>query len=78
MQRLPLLLNLGCPILVGVSRKALHRQADPASPSAGGSAMPGSLAGALYARARVRASILRVHDVAGTVQALRVWGALMT
>ena len=37
--------------------------------------LPGSLAAALFAVAR-GAHILRVHDVAETVQALRLWGAL--
>ncbi len=37
--------------------------------------LPGSLAAALFAIAR-GAAILRVHDVAETIQALRVWQAL--
>jgi dihydropteroate synthase len=36
---------------------------------------PGSLSAALFAVSR-GASILRVHDVAETVQALRLWQAL--
>ncbi|MDA8049576.1 MAG: dihydropteroate synthase [Rhodospirillales bacterium] len=73
LSRLPLLLNLGCPLVVGVSRKRflglLGDEADPRR------RLAGSLAAALYALAR-GASMLRVHDVAETVQALRVWQAL--
>ena len=65
--------DLGCPILVGVSRKsfigALADEPDAAR------RLPGSLAAALFAIAR-GAAILRVHDVAETVQALRIWQAL--
>ncbi|HEX6957600.1 MAG TPA: dihydropteroate synthase [Ferrovibrio sp.] len=61
---------LGCPLLVGVSRKsmigALTGEADPAR------RLAGSIAAALYA-VEQGAQILRVHDVAETVQALRVW-----
>lgn len=71
--RLPLLLNLGCPVLVGLSRKRFVRSLVGAEePRATG---PGSLAGALHALWH-GASIVRVHDVAETVQAVRVWGAL--
>uniref|UniRef100_UPI0035CB2C50 dihydropteroate synthase n=1 Tax=uncultured Sphingomonas sp. TaxID=158754 RepID=UPI0035CB2C50 len=65
--------GLGCPILLGVSRKrmigALSNEA-PATDRLGGSialAMAGIAAGA---------QILRVHDVAETVQAVRVWRGL--
>ena len=72
--KLPLLLNLGYPLLVGVSRKAFIGQI-------GGESRPdrrdwGSLAAGLHALAH-GASILRVHDVKGTVQAVRVWDALI-
>jgi dihydropteroate synthase len=70
--RLPLLAGLGCPILVGASRKGfvghLSGVAEPAR------RLAGSLAVALAAAGR-GAAILRVHDVAETVQALRVWEA---
>lgn len=71
---LPLLLNLGCPILVGLSRKRFLSRlvASELPPKERG---PGSLAGALFALQR-GASILRVHDVAETVQAMRVWEGL--
>ena len=71
--RLPLLLNLGCRILVGVSRKgligALSGEPDPSA------RLPGSLAAGLFA-VRQGAAILRAHDVEGTVAALRTWEAL--
>jgi dihydropteroate synthase len=65
--------GLGCPLLVGASRKrtigALHNEA-PADRRLGG-----SLALALKA-AEQGAHIVRVHDVYETVQALRVWRGL--
>lgn len=71
--RLPLFLSLGCRILVGVSRKAfIGRLSGVAAPRARD---PGSLAAALYSLTR-GGSIVRVHDVPGTVQAVRVWRAL--
>ncbi len=70
---LPRLLALNCPILAGVSRKGfiggLSGVADPAE------RMAGSVAAGLFALSR-GARILRVHDVAATVQAMRVWQAL--
>jgi dihydropteroate synthase len=70
LDRLPLLAGLGCPILVGASRKAsLGRLGGVAE---AGKRLAPSLAAALAATAR-GAAILRVHDVAETVQALRVW-----
>jgi dihydropteroate synthase len=70
---LPELARFGCPLLVGVSRKAfigrLGQEPEPAR------RMPGSLAAALFAHQQ-GADILRVHDVSETRQALRVWSAL--
>lgn len=67
------LTRLGFPVLAGLSRKgfvgAMARAANPAS------RMPGSIAAALFALER-GATILRVHDVAETVQAVRVWQTL--
>ena len=61
---------LGHPILIGVSRKkflgVISGEPDPARRDAE------SLAAALFA-VGLGAHILRVHDVAGTVRALRVW-----
>ena len=71
--RLPILLNLGLPIMVGVSRKSfigkLSGEPNPMK------RLSGSLAAGLFAVAR-GASILRVHDVAETAQALRILAAL--
>ena len=70
---LALLHGLGCPVLLGASRKriigALSNEA-PADQRLGGSvalAMAGVERGA---------QIVRVHDVAETVQAIRVWRGL--
>jgi dihydropteroate synthase len=72
-RRLPLLLNLGCPVLVGASRKSFISGVVDTVPPKGRT--PGSLAAGLFALSR-GASILRVHDVADTVQAVRIWQAL--
>lgn len=73
MNGLALFHSLGCPIVLGASRKrtigALSNEA-PADQRLGG-----SLALALKALEQ-GAQILRVHDVAETVQALRVWRGL--
>ncbi len=75
LRRLPALLGFGCRLLVGVSRKRfLDEGAATLEPKA---RLPGSLAAGLYALSR-GASILRVHDVAETVQAVRVWQALVS
>ena len=70
LRRLDALGALGYPLLVGVSRKsfigAIAREPDALR------RLPGSLAAALWA-AQHGAKILRVHDVAETVQALAVW-----
>ena len=65
---------LGAPVLVGVSRKGFIGRYG-AAPEAK-ARLPGSLAAALFALSR-GARILRVHDVAETVQAVRVWQALV-
>jgi dihydropteroate synthase len=73
MNGLALLHSLGCPLLVGASRKrtigALSGEA-PVERRLGG-----SIAFALKA-VEQGANILRVHDVFETVQALRVWRGL--
>jgi dihydropteroate synthase len=70
---LALMHDLGAPILLGASRKrfigTLSGVREP------GARLAGSLAVALHAAAQ-GAQILRVHDVAETVQALAVWRAL--
>ncbi len=67
--------GLGCPILIGVSRKrfiaALSKGEAPKD------RVPGSIATALHALGQ-GAQILRVHDVAATVQAVAVWQALQS
>ena len=73
MNGLALLHSLGCPVVVGASRKrtigALSNEA-PADKRLGG-----SIAFALKA-AEQGAQIVRVHDVCETVQALRIWRGL--
>ncbi|HWT12509.1 MAG TPA: dihydropteroate synthase [Allosphingosinicella sp.] len=73
MNGLALLHGLGCPLMVGASRKrtigALSNEA-PADRRLGG-----SLALALKAAGQ-GAQLIRVHDVPETVQALRVWRGL--
>ncbi len=61
---------LGLPILAGLSRKSFVGAASGVREA--GRRQPGSLAAALAA-ASAGAHILRVHDVAETVQALKVW-----
>ncbi len=63
----------GLPILVGVSRKSFVGRAGQESDAT--KRLPGSIAAALFAAGQ-GASILRVHDVAETRQALRVWQTL--
>jgi dihydropteroate synthase len=71
-EALPILAQIGCPIMLGASRKRFigtlsgveHAEAR----------LAGSLAVALAGAAR-GAAILRVHDVAETIQALAVWQA---
>jgi dihydropteroate synthase len=59
------------PLLVGLSRKSML---GAATGKPVGDRLPASLAGALACVSR-GASIVRVHDVAATVDALRVWQA---
>ncbi len=71
--RMPLFTNLGYRIVLGVSRKSLiGRIGQEPVPLR---RLPGSLAAGLYGLAG-GASFLRTHDVAETVQALRLWQAL--
>ncbi len=73
LRRLSGLQNLGYPMLVGVSRKSfIGAIADEPDP---GRRLGGSLAAGLFAVLR-GASILRVHDVRETVQALKLWQSL--
>ena len=73
LQNLSLFHGLGCPILLGVSRKAFIGRIG-GEPQAARRA-PGSIAVGLAALAQ-GVQILRVHDVPETVQALRLWQAV--
>jgi dihydropteroate synthase len=64
---------LGVAVLVGLSRKGFIGRLSRGEPPKARDA--GSIAGALAA-AEGGADILRVHDVAGTAQALAVWRAI--
>ncbi|HTI32003.1 MAG TPA: dihydropteroate synthase [Sphingomonas sp.] len=65
--------GLGCPLLIGASRKRfIGALADEVPASA---RLPGSLTVALKA-AEQGAQLIRVHDVPETVQALKVWRGL--
>jgi dihydropteroate synthase len=66
--------GLGCPILVGTSRKRFIGTIGQAEPK---DRAPGSIATALGGVAQ-GVQITRVHDVAETRQALRLWQALNT
>ncbi len=65
--------GIGCPILLGISRKGLAGEEDRERPPK--ERLPGSLAAALAALDQ-GVHILRVHDVAETRQALAVWDRL--
>ena len=73
LQRLPILLGLGCQVVVGASRKRFIGQLSGAGDAK--QRMAGSIAAGLYALSQ-GATILRVHDVAATVQAVRTWQRL--
>jgi dihydropteroate synthase len=62
--------ELGCPVLVGASRKSFIGHLANVSETA--DRLPGSLAAALWAVSQ-GVHILRVHDVAETRQALEIW-----
>ncbi|OWK27793.1 dihydropteroate synthase [Sphingomonas mucosissima] len=65
--------GLGCPIMLGASRKRLIGALSNEAPV--GERLGGSVALALKG-AEAGAQLLRVHDVVETVQALRVWRGL--
>ena len=73
--RLDEIAQLGFPILLGVSRKRFIAALDPVGGAALDGRLPGSLAAALAGIGK-GASVLRVHDVGETVQALSVWNAI--
>jgi dihydropteroate synthase len=70
--RLDELRSFGLPILVGASRKRFIASVGPAEPE---ERLGGSIAAHLVA-ARRGADIIRTHDVAETVQALRIMAAI--
>jgi dihydropteroate synthase len=70
--RLGAFTHFGLPLLVGASRKRFINSVTPAAPD---ERLGGSIASHLAA-ARNGARIVRVHDVAETVQALRVAAAI--
>ncbi len=63
---------LGFPLLMGASRKSFIGRIDGSNAD---DRLGGSIAAALWS-AQAGADILRVHDVAETVQAVRVWEAM--
>ena len=73
LRRLPLLANLGCPILLGASRKRFVGKFSGVEIAK--ERVAGSVAAALAGIAR-GARVVRVHDVAGTMQAVRLMQAL--
>lgn len=72
-QRLDEIKAMGFPLLMGASRKSFIGRIDGSSAD---DRIGGSLAAALWS-AQAGADMLRVHDVAETVQALRVWEAIV-
>lgn len=73
LRSLDLIADLRRPILVGVSRKRFIGELSGGAPA--DQRLGGTIAAGLAAVAR-GAQILRVHDVAAHVQALRVWHAI--
>lgn len=72
LRRLPEIVELGYPVLTGLSRKSTIGELTGRD---AGDRLGGSIASALAAVAR-GASIVRVHDVRQTVDALKVWNAV--
>jgi dihydropteroate synthase len=73
LRSLPLYHGLGCPILLGVSRKELGSQSERGLPPK--ERLPVSLAAAMHALDR-GIQILRVHDVAETRRVIGLWQRL--
>jgi dihydropteroate synthase len=73
MNGLALFHSLGCPLVVGASRKRTIGALSNEAPA--GRRLGGSIAFALKA-VEQGAQIVRVHDVPETVQALRIWRGL--
>ena len=64
----------GRPVVIGASRKRFIAAIDARAKDAGKDRLGGSIAAAVIA-AQNGAAMVRVHDVAETVQALKVWRA---
>ena len=64
----------GKPVVIGASRKRFIASIDARAKDAGADRLGGSVAAALIA-AQNGAAMVRVHDVAETVQALKLWRA---
>ena len=73
LRRLDVIAELGPPVVVGTSRKSFIGAV--AGTQETGSRLGGSLATAVWAAQR-GAQVLRGHDVAETVQCLRLWSCL--
>jgi dihydropteroate synthase len=73
MNGLAMLHSLGCPIVLGASRKRTIGALSGEAPA--DKRLAGSIAFALKA-AEQGAQLIRVHDVFETVQALKVWRGL--
>lgn len=71
---LEVIVGLGFPVLLGVSRKSFIGALDGGKRGAD-ERLGGSIAGALWG-AQAGVAAVRVHDVRETVQALRVWRAI--
>ncbi|HLP43589.1 MAG TPA: dihydropteroate synthase, partial [Fibrobacteria bacterium] len=72
LERLEALAGIGCPILVGASRKSFIARTPGLEAS---DRLQPSVAAALYAALK-GASVLRVHDVKATREALDMVGAI--
>ncbi len=73
LEQLALYHALGCPLLLGVSRKSFIGKLSRGEPAK--ERLAGSLAGVLAGLAR-GAQLFRVHDVAETLQAVALWTAI--
>ncbi|MBY0564286.1 MAG: dihydropteroate synthase [Hyphomonadaceae bacterium] len=67
--------EVGKPVLIGASRKSFIAKIDAKALDPRTQRLGGSIAAALIA-AQSGASVVRVHDVAETVQAIKIWRAV--
>ena len=75
LEQVALLHGLGCPIVLGASRKSFIGKLSRGEPAK--ERLPGSLAAVLAGLER-GVQIVRVHDVPETVQAIGIWRAIVT